>query len=101
MFSFLFQKNDLVKKAAEEGTVAVITKSTCVCKKCGQPGHNSRTCGSRNDHGEQDQQTIPDIMQQQQGRQTHGTQGSSTSGFDNQAKQNTPKAKKSTPKRKT
>ncbi|KAK1356597.1 hypothetical protein POM88_049853 [Heracleum sosnowskyi] len=38
------KKDDAIKKAVEEGTVPIIAKSTCVCKICNQPGHNSRTC---------------------------------------------------------
>ena len=34
----------MAKKAAEEGRLPIIPKSTCVCKTCNQPGHNSRTC---------------------------------------------------------
>ncbi|KAK1404171.1 hypothetical protein POM88_003776 [Heracleum sosnowskyi] len=37
-------KDDAIKKAVEEGIVPIIAKSTCVCKICNQPGHNSRTC---------------------------------------------------------
>ncbi|XP_074347057.1 uncharacterized protein LOC141685879 [Apium graveolens] len=55
-------KNDAIKKAAEQGTVPNIAKTTCVCKICNQPGHNSRTCAQKKQ--QQHQNTIPEMMHQ-------------------------------------
>ncbi|XP_074343263.1 uncharacterized protein LOC141682465 [Apium graveolens] len=99
------KKNDAIKKAAKEGTVPNIAKSTCVCKTCNKPGHNLRTCSvkkqmvqggnsSTNPSTDQDQQRIPEMMHQHEDRQIHGTQGSSTSAFQEQTRKNTPKRKR-------
>lgn len=74
LFLLHYQKNDLLKKAAEEGTIPVIPKSTVMCKKCKKQGHNSKTC-----------------HQQGEGQ---GTEGSSTSTMHKQAKKMTPKRKR-------
>ncbi|XP_074337149.1 uncharacterized protein LOC141674321 [Apium graveolens] len=99
------KKNDAIKKAAEEGSMPNIAKSTCVCKTCNKPGHNLRTCSvkkqivqggnsSTNPSTDQYQQRIPEMMHQHEDRQIHGTQGSSTSAFQEQTRKNTPKRKR-------
>lgn len=95
------KKNDLMKRIAEGGTIPVIARSTVVCKTCKQQGHNSRTCAVKKQQGnssttnvppEQDQQTIPEMMQQQ--GEGHDTQGSSTLAFKKKIKKMTPKRKR-------
>ncbi|XP_074365213.1 uncharacterized protein LOC141706321 [Apium graveolens] len=87
------KKNDVIKKAAEQGTVPNIGKTTCVCKTCNQPGHNSRICAQKKQ--QQHQNTIPEMMHQHENdRQAGDTQASSTSAFAQQAKKQTPKRKR-------